>query len=66
MPRSSLRPSERKNIEYIRSTLRELLPIARGSNQRLLNYFLEMAYLEACDSVRDDHAFQKEVGAKAG
>jgi hypothetical protein len=66
MPRSSLRPSERQNAEYVRSILRELLPMASGSNQKLLNYFLEMAYLEVSDMLRDDHAFQKEIGAKAG
>lgn len=63
MPRSPLKPSERKNAEYVRSTLRELLPMAQGSNQKLLNYFLEMAYIEASDMLRDDHAFQMEIGA---
>ena len=65
MPRSPLRPSERQNAEYVRSALRDLLPMASGPNQKLLNYFLEMAYIEVSDILRDDHAFQKEIGARA-
>ncbi|UVK47514.1 hypothetical protein BPNPMPFG_003297 [Mesorhizobium sp. AR07] len=64
--RSLLKPSERANAEYVRSALRELLPMAYGSNQKLLNYFMEMAYIEVSDMLRDDHAFQKEIGLGAG
>jgi hypothetical protein len=66
MPRSPLRPSERQNAEYVQSMLRELMPMVSGPNHKLLNYFLEMAYFEASDMLRDDYAFQKEIAAKAG
>jgi hypothetical protein len=61
MSRSPLKSSERANAEYVRSALRELLPMAHGSNQKLLNYLIEMAYVEVSDMLRDDHAFQKEI-----
>lgn len=63
MPRHPLKPSERKNAEYIRSVLRELMLLTRNSNQRLLSYFLEMPYIEVSDILRDDRAFQNEIGS---
>jgi hypothetical protein len=61
MPRGPLKPSEWRDAEYVQAILRELLPMANGSNQKLLHYFLGMAYLEVSDMLRNDHEFRKET-----
>jgi hypothetical protein len=49
-----------ETIQYIQTLLNELRILAAGERQQLLAYLIDMAYLEASDTLRKMHG-TKEV-----
>ena len=43
-----------KDLQYVRSMLRELRDISMGQGDRMLTYLVELAYLEASDRLRSN------------
>lgn len=55
--------SRRETFEYIQSMSRELRDMANGLRDDQLTYFLELAYFEVSDRIRD--MVSKETGKAA-
>lgn len=51
------RYDRRQRLVYLQEHLRELRQMAQGDGLPLIGYFVEMAYIEACDTVRKERPF---------
>ncbi|MEO9612506.1 MAG: hypothetical protein ABJG86_10160 [Nitratireductor sp.] len=51
------RLSRHQRLVYLQEHLRELRQIAQADGLPLIGYFVEMAYIEACDTVRRQRPF---------
>ncbi len=54
---AATRRSRRQRLVDLQEHLRELSQIAQAEGLPLIGYFVEMAYLEACDTVRKERPF---------
>ena len=52
--------SEQDNLKYLQSMLRQLKLRAASGRHDMLAYLIEMAYVEASDIIRRQHAEQNE------
>lgn len=56
------RGNRHQRLVYLQEHLRELRQLAEGDGLPLIGYFVEMAYIEACDTVRKERPFDASVG----
>lgn len=50
------RRERRQKLEYMQSMIRELRDLSAPEKCDMVTYFLELAYIETCDEIRDIHA----------
>jgi hypothetical protein len=51
--------TRREQIAYLNSQLREMREIAASAGLQLTAYFVEMAYLELSDTIREERIFAR-------
>lgn len=52
-------------LDYIRQLLGELRSMAQAEREPIVAYFIEMAYIEASDLLREKYAVERFSGAQA-
>ena len=56
MNNKPLKSSQVEALRFLSSIVQEIRDIAQGERLKMVAYFLEMAYLEIGDAIREDHA----------
>ena len=59
-----LRKSQVESLRFLSSMTLELTGLAQANRLLMVSYFLEMAYIEINDTLREDHAKRDNVTAK--